>query len=76
MLERKNLYNSQQETQMQDVLIIFDNIDRLPKEIKRIFEKRLIDVIRHNPKIRFLTSSTEKFRFEHFTKEGKIAGDP
>lgn len=69
MLERKNLYNNQKENQMQDVLILFDNIDRLPKEIKRVFEKRLLDVIRHNPKIRFLTTSTEKFRFEHFVKE-------
>ena len=66
MLEEKNLYDATM-NKLEDVLIVFDNVDRLPKDILRMFERRLIDLIRHNPKLRFLTSSTKKFNFEHFS---------
>lgn len=49
MLEEKNLYEENNEKNKKIyILLIFDNIDRLPKDITRIFEKRLIDLVSHN----------------------------
>ena len=54
------------------VLIIFDNIDKLPLEVVKSFEIRLIDLIERNPGIRFLTSSKRTFSFKQFKNPEKL----
>ena len=54
------------------ILIIFDNIDKLPIEVVTSFELRLIDLIERNPGIRFLTSSKRTFSFKQFKNSEKI----
>ena len=51
------------------ILLIFDNIDLLNKEFSQRFEARLIDLIRKNSGVRFLTSSTKKWTFEKFNSD-------
>lgn len=53
------------------MLLIFDNIDLLPVNISKRFESRLIDKLRKIEGIRFLTSSTKKFKFEQFDTDLK-----
>ena len=54
------------EDQSAPILVIFDNIDRLPLEVIKSFEIMLIDEIARNRKIRFFTSSKKKFQFNKF----------
>jgi len=54
------------EDQSVPILVIFDNIDRLPLEVIKSFEIMLIDEIARNRKIRFFTSSKKKFQFNKF----------
>ena len=58
------------------ILIIFDNIDRLPIEVVKSFEFKLIDLIERNTGIRFMTSSKRTFSFKKFQspKEKASAG--
>ena len=58
------------------ILIIFDNIDKLPLEVVKSFEIRLIDLIDRNPGIRFLTSSKRTFLFEKFHSPEDRNKDP
>lgn len=57
---------TQKDKSNQYVLLIYDNIDLLPQEIQRVFEKRMIDLIRENACLRLLTSSTKKYNFKEF----------
>ncbi len=57
------------------ILIIFDNIDKLPLEVVKSFEIRLIDLIERNAGIRFLTSSKRTFSFKQFKNSEKIDKD-
>lgn len=48
------------------ILVIFDNIDRLPLEVIKSFEMWLINEINSNSRIRFFTSSKKNFQFNKF----------
>lgn len=68
MLQDKNLYDEERykvklERNPVQTLLVFDNIESLPPEIAKRFEARLIDLIKGNSGLRFLTSSTKKFSF-------------
>lgn len=51
------------------ILMIFDNTDILEKEFSQMFETRLIDCIRKNSGVRFMTSSSKNWIFWKFQNE-------
>lgn len=50
------------------ILLIFDNVDRLVKEVFNIFERRLEDLISKNPALRVLISSRKNLKFQNFRR--------
>ena len=46
------------------ILVLLDNIDKLPVEIIQTLESKIVEQIENNPGIRFLTSGGQNLHFK------------